>query len=45
MQRIVIERPGGYDALRLVESADPVPKPGEVRLRVEACGVNYADGI
>lgn len=45
MRRIVIERPGGYEALRLVESPDPTPKPGEVRLRVEACGVNYADGI
>lgn len=45
MQRIVIDRPGGYDALRLVESADPLPGPGEVLIAVEACGVNYADGI
>lgn len=45
MQRIVIAKPGGFDALALVESPDPLPKAGEVRLRVEACGVNYADGI
>jgi NADPH:quinone reductase-like Zn-dependent oxidoreductase len=45
VRRIVIERPGGYDALRLVESADPVPGPGEVLVAVEACGVNYADSI
>lgn len=45
MQRIVIARPGGYDALRLVEAPDPEPGPGEVAIAVEACGVNYADGI
>ena len=45
MQRIVIDRPGGYAALRLVESADPAPGPGEILIAVEACGVNYADGI
>ncbi len=45
MQRIVIDRPGGYAALRLVESADPAPGTGEIAIAVEACGVNYADGI
>ena len=45
MQRIVIQRPGGFDALRLIESEDPTPGPGEVRLRIAAAGVNYADGI
>jgi NADPH:quinone reductase-like Zn-dependent oxidoreductase len=45
MRRIVIAKPGGYEALQLVEAPDPVPGPGEVRVRVEACGVNYADGI
>lgn len=45
MQQIVIERPGGFDALRLIKAADPTPKRGEVRLRVAAAGVNYADGI
>lgn len=45
MQRIVITQPGGYEQLRLVSEPDPQPKPGEVRIRVAACGVNYADGI
>ena len=45
MQRIVIAKPGGYDALALVQSPDPQPKHGEVRIAVRACGVNYADGI
>jgi NADPH:quinone reductase-like Zn-dependent oxidoreductase len=45
VRRILIEKPGGFDALRVVESPDPLPAAGEVRLRVEACGVNYADGI
>ncbi len=45
MQRIVIDRPGGYERLRLVESDDPMPGPGQVRIRVAAAGVNYADGI
>lgn len=45
MRRVVIRKPGGYSALECVESSDPLPGPGEVRIRVEACGVNYADGI
>lgn len=45
MQRIVIDRPGGYDALRLVDGPEPAPAPSEVRIAVRACGVNYADGI
>jgi len=45
MRHIVIDRPGGYDALELREAPTPEPGPGEVRIRVEACGVNYADGI
>ncbi|UXI66667.1 zinc-binding dehydrogenase [Tahibacter amnicola] len=45
MRCIVIDRPGGYDALKLVEKPDPVPGPGEVLIAVSAAGVNYADGI
>jgi synaptic vesicle membrane protein VAT-1 len=45
MRRIVIRRPGGYDALELESLPDPVPGPGEVLVEVVACGVNYADGI
>ncbi len=45
MKHIVIDKPGGYDALQLRQSASPEPGPGEVLIRVKACGVNYADGI
>lgn len=38
-----MRRPGGRDALRLVEAPDPAPKEGEALVRVEAAGVNYAD--
>ena len=43
MQRILIDKPGGYEALRLVTEPDPAPGPGEVVIACEACGVNYAD--
>lgn len=45
MKRIRIDQPGGYEALRIEHCADPLPGPGQVRIAVEACGVNYADGI
>ncbi len=45
MRKIVIRKPGGYAALELIEQADPTPASGEVLIAVEACGVNYADGI
>lgn len=43
MRRIVIDRPGGHERLRLEELPDPEPGPGEVLIAVEAAGVNYAD--
>lgn len=46
MKKIVIERPGGYERLRLRESTTlPRPKPGEVLVEVRAAGVNYADCV
>jgi NADPH:quinone reductase-like Zn-dependent oxidoreductase len=45
MQRIRIDKPGGYAALQLETVARPSPGPGQVRIAVAACGVNYADGI
>lgn len=45
MKRVVVKRPGGHEALTLVEEADPVPLPGQVRVRVRAAGINYADTI
>lgn len=45
MRKIVIHQPGGYDALKLEEHSDPRCGPEEVRIAVEAIGVNYADCI
>lgn len=45
MKRVLVSRPGGHDALQLVDSADPVAGPGQVRVRVRAAGINYADTI
>ncbi|WP_220338402.1 synaptic vesicle VAT-1 family membrane protein [Wenzhouxiangella sediminis] len=45
MRRIVIDRPGGFDVLRLLEKPVPEPAAGEVVIACRACGVNYADGI
>jgi putative PIG3 family NAD(P)H quinone oxidoreductase len=43
MRVIRITRPGGPYVLKLGEVDDPVPGPGEVRVRVVAAGVNRAD--
>lgn len=43
MKAIVLDRHGGPEVLRVREVPDPVPGPGEVRVRVEAVGVNYAE--
>ncbi len=45
MKRVIVRRPGGHDALELVTEEDPVPGPGQVRVRVRAAGINYADTI
>ena len=43
MRAVVVEEPGGPQALRVVELPDPQPGPGEVVVRVAAAGVNRAD--
>ena len=43
MQQVWITRPGEPEVLELHEAADPTPRTGEVRIRVEACGVTFAD--
>jgi NADPH2:quinone reductase len=43
MKAIRISAPGGPEALRLEEIADPSPKAGEVLVRVEAIGLNFID--
>jgi NADPH:quinone reductase-like Zn-dependent oxidoreductase len=45
MRSVVVHRPGGYDRLRIESGPDPLPGPGEVGVRVQAIGVNYADCI
>ena len=41
--RVVVMHYGGPDALRVIEEECPEPKPGEVRVRVEAAGVSLPD--
>ena len=43
MRAIVLERHGGPEVLRVREIPDPLPGAGEVRVRIEAIGVNYAE--
>lgn len=43
MQQIYISGHGGPDKLQLRESVDPSPGPGELRVRVRASGINFAD--
>jgi len=43
MRQLVIPRHGDADVFELRENPDPVPADGEVRIRVRAAGVNFAD--
>ncbi len=43
MQGIWITRPGGSEVLDVRETPDPTPKAGEVRVRAEFCGLNFAE--
>ncbi len=43
MQRIRIDRAGGYEQLKLVQSPDLQAGPRQVRIAVHAAGVNFAD--
>jgi synaptic vesicle membrane protein VAT-1 len=43
MRAIWITKPGGPEALELRETADPEPAAGQVRIRVRAAGLNFAD--
>ena len=40
---VVIETPGGPEQLKLVAVEVGEPGPGEIRIRHEACGLNYID--
>lgn len=43
MRQIWITKAGPPEILEVKEAPDPEPKAGEVRIRVEATGVNFAD--
>src|SRR5947209_13763300 len=43
MKQIWITKAGGPEVLQVKEARDPAPAAGEVRIRVEASGVNFAD--
>jgi NADPH:quinone reductase-like Zn-dependent oxidoreductase len=43
MRAIVITRHGGPEVLQLQDRPTPEPKAGEVRIRVKASGINFAD--
>jgi NADPH:quinone reductase-like Zn-dependent oxidoreductase len=44
MRAVVVTRPGGLDALEIQDVPVPVRKPGWVRIRVKAFGVNDGQG-
>ncbi len=45
MKAIRVSKSGGPEVLRYEEALDPKPEAGEVLIRVEAAGVNFADTL
>src|SRR3954465_6600561 len=43
MRQVVITRHGAADVFAVREGPDPVSRAGEVRIRVRAAGINFAD--
>ncbi len=43
MRQVWITKAGEPEVLKVKEAPDPEPKAGEIRIRVEAAGVNFAD--
>lgn len=43
MKALLSIEPGGPETLKLTEVAVPDPAPGQLRVRVLACGINYPD--
>src|SRR6516165_9335871 len=43
MRQIWITKIGGPEVLQVREAPDPVAGPGQVRVRVRAAGINFAD--
>src|SRR5262252_5529721 len=45
MRTLLSHAPGPADSLILAEVPDPVPKAGQVVIRVAACAVNFPDSL
>ena len=45
MTRVIVERFGGPEVVKVVEQEVPRPGVGEVRVRVLAAGVSYTDAM
>jgi NADPH:quinone reductase-like Zn-dependent oxidoreductase len=43
MKALVLDRPGSFDRLHIADIPAPEPGPGDVRVRVMACGLNPVD--
>jgi len=43
MQAIQIQRTGGPEVMASIETEKPTPKPDEILIKLDACGVNYID--
>lgn len=45
MKAIVSRTKGGPELLEYTDVADPLPGPGQVLIKVSACGLNYPDTL
>jgi NADPH:quinone reductase-like Zn-dependent oxidoreductase len=45
VERVVVDRFGGPEVVRVVQDVDPRPGPGEVRVEVLAAGVSFTDSL
>lgn len=43
MRQVVIPRHGGPEVLEVRDAPEPIPRDGELRIRVRAIGINFAD--
>ena len=43
MRKIVYPRAGGVDVIQIVDSSNPIPGPGEVCVKVNKAGLNFAE--
>lgn len=43
MKAVIVKQPGGADQLQITEQAKPIPKDGELLIKVKAAAVNRTD--